>query len=75
MRKFIAVITDKKGDVKNTIPVYADDATHLEHVTSAYEQLSGYKVGHANRFGLILKEVMEVDYLDLIVICDSHELY
>jgi hypothetical protein len=73
VRKFIAIVTDKEGALKIQTPIYADDATSLEHVTSAYEERRGHKLGHMNRFGGILKEVVEVTCLDTIIICDSNE--
>jgi hypothetical protein len=75
MKKYIAVITDKEVTLKAKIAIYSDDSSSLEDVTSAYEKQTGYQVGKVNRFNSMLKEIIEVDFSDPIVICDDFENY
>lgn len=76
MRKFIAVITNKAGnDIGANIVIFSDDSSKLEDVTSSFEKQRDYRVGESNRFGSVLKEIVEVDCLDSILILDDFQPY
>ncbi|WP_425263173.1 hypothetical protein [Vibrio owensii] len=70
MKHFVAILEQEGANtpIKGVVDIYTDQDVTLEDVIRHYEQEEGMAIGDVNRFGAILKEIVEVDNSQKMVI-------